>query len=161
MSEEPVDEGQSRKRGRPPGARNKSKEMLTTQKQLESLYNRVKPYLTEEHQDYVKKIMKGSAKVDVRLEMQLLVRQLSILFSEASIWYFEEKRVSSDLAKFADTLRMAIKELNDIERQKSADDQRKNTEDDLVPITGRGAALERFESLFGEADSEGEGRGSR
>lgn len=160
MSEEPV-ESQKRGRGRPPGARNKSKEMLTTQKQLETLYNRVKPYLTEEHQDYVKKVMKGSASVDVKLEMQLLVRQLSILFSEASIWYFEEKRISSDLAKFADTLRMAIKELNDIERQKGADEQRKSTEDDLVPITGRGAALERFENLFGQADAEGEGGSSR
>lgn len=149
-----------RRRGRPPGAKNKTKESLTTAKQLETLYNRVKPYLTGEQQDYVKRVMKGEIDVDVRYEMQLLVRQLSILFSEAAIWYWNEKRVSGDLAKFADTLRMAIKELNDIERQKSADEQRKATDDDLVPITGRGAALERFESLFGQDEPEGKGGGA-
>lgn len=148
-----------RKRGRPPGARNKTQESLTTAKQLETLYNRVKPYLTGEQQDYVKKVMRGDIDVDVRYEMQLLVRQLSILFSEAAIFYWNEQRISGDLAKFADTLRMAIKELNDIERQRATDEQRKATDDDLVPITGRGAALERFETLFGEADAEGE-RGS-
>jgi hypothetical protein len=150
-----------RGRGRPPGAKNKTKESLTTAKQLESLYNRVKPYLTGEQQEYVKKVMKGDIDVDVRYEMQLLVRQLSILFSEAAIWYWNEGRISADLAKFADTLRMSIKELNDIERQRANDEQRKSTDDDLVPITGRGAALERFESLFGETDAEGEGGGTR
>lgn len=141
--------------GRPPGAKNKVKESLLTSRQLEQLYNRVKPYLTDEQQSYVKKVMQGETDVDPRSELQLLVRQLSILFSEASIWYWNEKRISADLAKFADTLRMAIKELNDMERQRSADAQRKATEDDLVPITGRGAALERFEDLFGSTDDEG------
>lgn len=150
-----------RGRGRPPGAKNKSKEFVTTTKQLESLYNRVKPYLTDEQQLYVKKVMRGDIDVDVRYEMQLLVRQLSILFSEAAIWYWNEQRISGDLAKFADTLRMAIKELNDIERQRATDEQRKATDDDLVPITGRGAALERFESLFGKDDTEGEGGSAR
>jgi hypothetical protein len=149
-----------RGRGRPPGAKNRTKESLTTAKQLETLYNRVKPYLTGEQQEYVKKVMKGDIDVDVRYEMQLLVRQLSILFSEAAIWYWNEQRISGDLAKFADTLRMAIKELNDIERQRATDEQRKATDDDLVPITGRGAALERFESLFGEDDTEGKGGGA-
>lgn len=144
--------------GRPPGARNRPKESLLTAKQLEHLYNRVKPYLTEDQRTYVKKVMNGTADVDPRHELQLLVRQLSILFSEAAIWYWNEKRISADLAKFADTLRMAIKELNDIERQRSADAQRKMTEDDLVPITGRGAALDRFEDLFGSTDLEGTGR---
>lgn len=146
-----------RGRGRPPGAKNKTKESLLTAKQLEQLYNRVKPYLTEEQRTYVKKVMSGTADVDPQRELQLLVRQLSILFSEAAIWYWNEKRISADLAKFADTLRMAIKELNDIERQRSIDAQRKATEDDLVPITGRGAALERFEDLFGSTDTSGEG----
>lgn len=146
-----------RRPGRPPGAKNKTKESLLTAKQLEQLYNRVKPYLTEEQRSYVKKVMQGQTDVDVRHEMQLLVRQLSILFSEASIVYFNEKRIDEKLAKFADTLRMAIKELNDLERQRNADAIKKATEDDLVPITGRGAALERFEDLFGTTDTSGEG----
>lgn len=148
---------QRRGPGRPPGAKNRSKDSLLTAKQLEQLYNRVKPYLTDDQRQYVKKVMQGTVDVDPRYELQLLVRQLSILFSEASIWYWNEKRISADLAKFADTLRMAIKELSEIERQRSLDAERKATADDLVPITGRGAALERFEDLFGTTDSEGTG----
>lgn len=151
------DEQTRRGPGRPPGSKNKVKESLLTAKQLEQLYNRVKPYLNEEQQHYVKKVMQGKTEVDPRYELQLLVRQLSILFSEASIWYWNEKRISGDLAKFADTLRMAIRELNDIERQQKTDAERKANADDLVPITGRGAALERFESLFGSTDDEGKG----
>lgn len=151
------DQPEKRGRGRPAGSQNKPKESLLTTKQLEQLYNRVKPYLTDEQQDYVKRVMQGEVDVDPRYELQLLVRQLSILFSEAAIWYWNEKRVSGDLAKFADTLRMAIRELNEVERQRSLDTQKKATEDDLVPITGRGAALARFEDLFGSTDGEGSG----
>lgn len=156
MDEEKTD-AVRRRPGRPLGAKNKTKESLLTAKQLEQLYNRVKPYLTDEQRSYVKKVMLGQTDVDVRHEMQLLVRQLSILFSEASIVYFNEKRIDEKLAKFADTLRMAIKELNDLERQRSLDAQKKATEDDLVPVTGRGAALERFENLFGSTDGKGTG----
>lgn len=150
-----MEQPEKRGRGRPTGSTNVPKESLLTTKQLEQLYNRVKPYLTEEQQEYVKKVMQGEADVDPRYELQLLVRQLSILFSEASIWYWNEKRIDDKLAKFADTLRMAIRELNEVERQRSLDMQKKATEDDLVPITGRGAALERFENLFGPTDGEG------
>lgn len=143
-----------KKRGRPRGSKNVPKEALVTKDRLEALYNRVQPYLTREQRKYIEGVINGSKQVDPQYELQLLIRQMSIMFSEAAVAYWEEKRVDQNIAKFADSLRMAIKDLHDIDRIERERAQKQEAVDGLVPITERGSAMERIEALMGK-DSEG------
>lgn len=144
----PEAQPEKRKRGRPKGSRNKPPETILTRDRLESLYNKVNPYLTPEQKRYTREILDGKREVDVHYEMQLLIRQLSIIFSEACIYFWNEKKVNRDLAMFADSLRQALKDLNEMNRQ-AAKEAEQNKEDDLVRITERGSALERLKALPG------------
>lgn len=149
----PEAEPEKRKRGRPKGSKNRPPETILTRDRLEKLYDKVNPYLTPEQKKYTREILDGKREVDVQYEMQLLVRQLSIIFSEAAIWFWNEKKVNRDLAMFADSLRQALKDLNEINRQVE-DKQEKTKEDDLVRVTERGSTLERLKALPGFDTSE-------
>ena len=147
IDDEEPEEKLPKKRGRPRGSKNVPKEALVTKDRLEALYNRVQPYLTREQRKYIESVIDGSAQVDPQYEMQLLVRQMSIMFSEAAISYWEEKRVDQNIAKFSDSLRMAIKDLHDIERVEAERAKKQEEKDGLVPITERGSTLERLKAL--------------
>jgi hypothetical protein len=153
---EPDEEPVKKRRGgpgRPKGSKNRSKESLLTVDKLEALYNRVKPFLPDDQRDYIEGVVSGDKDVDPLTEMKLLVRQMSILFSEAAVWHFDNKRVSQDFGNFANSLRMAVKDLYEMDKaeQAKADEQQGN--DDLVRITERGTTLERLEALLSEHSS--------
>lgn len=139
--------------GRPKGSKNRPRESLLTVEKLEALYNRVKPYLPDDQKTYIEGVISGENDVDALKEMKLLVRQMSILFSEASVWHFDNKRVTQDFANFANTLRAAIKDLNDMVEKEAARAKQQQETDDLVRITERGSALERLETLLRERPS--------
>lgn len=144
-----------KRRGRPKGSRNKPPETLLTLEKLESLYNRVKPYLPDDQRRYIEGVLSGEQDVNPLAEMKLLVRQMSILFSEASVWHFDNKRVTKEFADFANTLRAAIKDLNDLLiKDQEAQAKESDKTDDMVRVTERGAALERLEALLREYPSE-------
>ena len=151
--EEPQ-ENLPKRRGRPRGSKNKPKESLVTKDRLEALYNRVQPYLNPEQKKYVQGVLEGTSQVDPLYEMQLLVRQMSLMFGEAAIAYWEQKRVDQNIAKFADSLRMGIKDLHEIEKEASEAAKKQQDTDDMVRVTERGSALERIKAIMGES-SEG------
>lgn len=148
--DENPEENLPKKRGRPRGSKNRPKESLVTKDRLEALYNRVQPYLTREQRKYIEGVLSGTTSVDPKYEMQLLTRQMSILFSEAMIAYTEEKRVDQNIAKFGDSLRMAIKDLYEIEKVEREQAAKDTEKDGLVPITQRGTSLERLKAVSGE-----------
>jgi hypothetical protein len=123
----------AKRSGRPAGAKNRdraSMSLLTTDK-LEKLYNRVTPYLPLDERKYIRGVINGTQGVDPKREMELLVRQCSIIFSEASVYYWNEGKVSRDLAAFADTLRGAIKDLYDIQLKEQEINEK---DDDIASI---------------------------
>jgi len=140
--------------GRPAGSKNKPRESLLTTEKLEALYNRVKPYLPDDQRKYVEGVISGDNRVDPLLEMELLVRQMSIIFSEAGVWHFDNKRVSQDFGQFANSLRMSIKDLFDMRRHIDSQTQEANDDNDMVPITKRGSTLERLDALLLEHSTE-------
>ena len=134
--------------------KNRPKDSIITLEKLESLYNRVSPYLTDDQKEYIKGILDGRQDVDTMYEMKLLVRQMSIIFSEGAIWYLTEKRVDEKLAKFADSLRAAIKDLHDMSLKDEERRAKTQETNDLVRITERRGAMERVEALLSEHPSE-------
>lgn len=147
--DENPDEKLPKKVGRPRGSKNRPKEALVTKDRLEALYNRVQPYLTKEQRKYIEGVIDGSTQVDPQYELQLLIRQMSIMFSEAATAYWAEKRVDQNIAKFADSLRMAIKDLHDIDRIERERAQKQEAKDGLVPIADGGSPLERLKTISG------------
>lgn len=88
-----------------------------TRQKLEKLYSRVSEHLSPEQRRYTKKVIEGKIGVDTMYEMEILVRQLSLIFSVVSMKAFEEERVTRDFAAFTDSFRQSIKDLNDFVRE--------------------------------------------
>lgn len=143
-----------RRAGRPKGSRNRPKDSILTAERLKQLYDRFSPYLTDGQKGYIQGVIDGTVEVDCVREMELLVRQMSLLFQEAATFYFQQGRVSQDLGKFADSLRMAIKDLGDLREDADEKSARKQEEDGLVQFTERGSAMARIEALIGGGPAE-------
>lgn len=135
--------------GRPKGSRNRPKDSILTSEKLQQLYNRFSPYLTDDQKDYIQGVIAGEQKVDTNYEMQLLVRQMSLLFQEAATWWFSQGKISQDLGKFADSLRMAIKDLHDMQVEADEKALKQQEHDGLVQLTGERPAMARIEALLG------------
>lgn len=84
-----------------------------SRQKLERLYNRISEHLSPEQRRYTKKVINGTIGVDTMYEMEILVRQLSLIFTAVSLKAFEEERVTRDFAAFTDSYRQAIKDLNE------------------------------------------------
>jgi hypothetical protein len=147
------DELPKRGRGRPPGTKNKPREAVKTEAELKRLFERFKPFLSDDHKEYVHGIIEGKNNVDTVREMELLVRLMSLLFQASADWFFQEGKINGDLAKFADSLRMGIKDLNDLREKEEERAAKQDEADGLVPITQRGTAMARVEALI-SGDSE-------
>jgi len=133
--------------GRPAGSKNRdraSMSLLTTDK-LEKLYNRVTPYLPLDERKYIRGVINGTQGVDPKRELELLIRQCSIIFSEASVYYWNEGKVSRDLAAFADSLRGAIKDLYDIQLKEKEINEK---DDDIATI--KAAERKKMEAQVNE-----------
>lgn len=135
--------------GRPKGSKNRPKDSILTSEKLQQLYNRFSPYLTDDQKDYIQGVIAGEQQVDTNYEMQLLVRQMSLLFQEAATWWFSQGKISQDLGKFADSLRMAIKDLHDMQAQAEARALKQQESDGLVQLTGERPAMARIEAILG------------
>lgn len=121
---------------------------LLSKQKLEKLYDRVQPYLSNEQRRYTKAVLNGTANVDTTKELELLVRQCSLLFSEASVVFMNEKRVSRDLASFADSYRMAVKDLAELRRIERAD-QEKTEEVGTMSAADRERQKAKVDALLG------------
>lgn len=115
------------------GNRNRPKDnmSLLSKDKLEKLYNRVEPYLPLDYRKYIRGVVNGTQDVDPMREMELLVRQCSIIFSEASAYYWTEKKVTRDLAAFVDSLRGSIKDLHEMRRK---EEELRASEGDMVDL---------------------------
>lgn len=127
--------------------RDPSPSMLSRQK-LESLYRRVSPLMSQEQKKYTEKVIKGQISVDPHYEMELLVRQFSILLQEVFPVFIDEKRVSRDFAATTDSFRQALKDLNDFNRLK-AEDEQKDSAADVINVSDQQKARDRMRAILG------------
>jgi hypothetical protein len=106
--------------------------------------------MDKDQRAYIKGVINGSVKVDPIRELELLVRQCSLMFSEAAAWHFENKRVNRDIASFADTTRAAIKDLFEL-RRKQAEVDASLAVEDQYSVTQRQRSVELVEQLLNDA----------
>lgn len=153
LDDEQEDKPQPKRRGRPKGSKNRPKEMVVTATKLQRLYDRFSPYMSDEQREYVQNVIDGKSPVDCLREMELIVRTMGLLFQEAATIEFMEGKVSMNLAKFADTLRASVKDLNDMRLQVEEQAQKRDAADDLVRLAQSRSSMERLEALMGETNA--------
>lgn len=144
-----VQEPAKRKAGRPPGSKTTTtRESILAKRQIAQLYHRFEPFLTENQKEYIQGIVDGKQEVDCLYELQLLVRQQSLLYQEASMYHFEKRTVTKELSDFGNSLRMSIKDLTDLQRYENEQKLKQQMKNDLVRVTDGGSALEGLEALI-------------
>lgn len=118
-----------------------------SRQKLEQLYNRVSEHLSPEQRRYTRKVINGTIGVDPMLEMEILVRQLSLIFINVSMKMFDEDRVTRDYASFTDSYRQSIKDLNDFIRQAKEDEgQEKNV--NALTVAERQKEVSKLDKLL-------------
>lgn len=118
-----------------------------SRQKLEQLYSKVSEYLSPEQRRYTKKVINGTIGVDTMYEMEILVRQLSLLFTTVSLKMFEEERVTRDFAAFTDSYRQAIKDLNDfVKEAKEAENEDQNVS--ALSVADRKREVEKLDRLL-------------
>lgn len=118
-----------------------------SRQKLEHLYNRVAEHLSPEQRRYTKKVINGTAGVDPMLEMEILVRQLSLIFTTVSIKAFDEEKVTRDFAAFADSFRQAVKDLNDfVKEAKEEANQEQNV--NALSVADRQREISKLDKLL-------------
>jgi hypothetical protein len=137
---------QPRRPGRPKGSRNRSPDEALTQKKLEQLYKRVEPMLDDEHKKYLHAILEGKTSIDAVREMQLLLRYLSILTTEAIGWALRDLKMNRDLAMLVGEYRQGIKDYEDMQRKRE-DAKHKRGDDERVVDPTRESAVARLAKL--------------
>jgi len=141
--------------GRPRGRKTTPKESIDTTESLKVLVNRMQPFLNEEQKEYWNNVINGKQNVDCLEEMKLLVRQISIIFHKVALEHFYEGRVTKELSDIANTMRMSIRDLHEMQRQAAeAEERRKEKEqsktNDLIRVTEHGSAMESLETILRE-----------
>jgi hypothetical protein len=145
---ESLDAAPKRGRGRPKGSTTKVPESSLTLDKMRQLYARVKPFLSEEQKRYTEGVIEGSVDVDPMLEMRMLVRQMSLIFSEAAVWHLMEGKVSRDFASFANNFRMAITDLAALDEKERIRTEKSKTSNDMVRLTEQGAEMGRYDEVL-------------
>lgn len=154
LEPESLDEPVKRGRGRPKGSTTKVPESLLTLDKLRTLYTRVKPILAEDQRRYVEGVIDGSIDVDPMLEMRILVRQMSVIFSEAAMWHLAEGKVSRDFASFANNLRMAITDLATLDEKERVRLDKAKSNNDMVRLTEQGSTMGGYDEVLRRISNE-------
>ncbi len=120
---------------------------LVSRQKLEQFYNRISPYISPEQRKYTKQVIRGEINVDTKYEMEILIRQFSLLISEVMPVFMEEKRVSRDLAATADSLRQMLKDLRDFEKD-DAEAAKQETNIQSLEVADQQRRVQRLNQLL-------------
>ena len=117
----------------------------------EKMYERVKPILPADVREYLEKSMQGDVDFDGMLQMDLLLRQLSIYISSVVSWATDDGIISRDVAALIAEYRMGIKDHEEMRRKRIELDHKYGNNGGMVDTTSK-PALDRFKDIS-ERDS--------
>src|SRR5690606_1223588 len=113
-----------RKVGRPRGSKNRDALSIETQDRVETIFKRMKPFMTREQMEYAEEIQNGRAGVDAVAEMELVIRQVTFVFSEVADEMWRSKRVTKEFTELINALRMSLKDFEDMKTARDAKAER-------------------------------------
>lgn len=106
-----------RGRGRPIGGKNKPRgEAGSLLKRVEQIYKVIEHMLTPEQQDYYKRAFSGKEKFDPMKHAEFFTLLYGVYANDILLDVIDSKTVSQDVAQTLREYRMALKELDDMQR---------------------------------------------
>lgn len=117
-----------------------------TPENVAELYSTVAHLMSEEHRAYLEKMMAGEAPVDALLDLEMMLRLVTIYATQAIKWSFEKGSVSKDIGSVLGEARQAAVAVENM-RLKRQEAMKKNDDDDGVVDPTRESSLARFENL--------------
>lgn len=113
-----------RRAGRPKGVGNRSPEEKQTSDRINRMYKRVLPLLSKEQREYVEKRLAGASRIDVEIELELLITQASAVWSQAADTLWDGGDLTKEFADTLNAIRMTVKDLGDVRRLKQQQEER-------------------------------------
>ena len=110
------------------------------------LYRTVAHLMSAEHRAYLEKMLNGEAPVDALLDLEMILRLVTIYATQAVKWSFEKGTVSKDIGSVLGEARQAAVAVETM-RLKRQEAMKKNDDDESVVDPTRQSTLARFENL--------------
>lgn len=113
------------------------------------IYDRVKHLMSEEHREYLDNIQRGEGKVDPVMELEMNLRLVSILSTQAVEWALRDGKVPKDVSSLLGEVRQSASAIEDIKRKRE-ELRLKRGDDERVVDPTRESALARFQGIHTE-----------
>jgi len=117
------------------------------------IYDRVRHLMSEEHREYLDQIQRGDGKVDPVMELEMNLRLVSILSTQAVEWALRDGKVPKDVSSLLGEVRQSATAIEDIKRKREELRLKRGDNEQVVDPT-RESTLARFQGLFGEDSGE-------
>lgn len=116
--------------------------------EIYEIFDMVAPFMSDEHRDYLERIKSGKGQVDALLDLEMILRLLTIYAPQAVMWSLNEGRVSKDIGSILGEARQSAVAVENMRVKRNESVVKKNDADGVADPT-RKPALDRFESFFG------------
>lgn len=115
-----------------------------------NLYERIRPLITDKHREYLDMIQQGTGKIDPIMELEMNLRLVSILSTNAVEWALRDGRVSKDISSLLSEVRQSATAIEDINRKRKEMEAKSGNEDRVVDPTQQ-SPVALFENLHRES----------
>jgi hypothetical protein len=114
---------------------------------IEEILEIVAPFMGDEHREYLERIKAGNGEVDALLDLEMILRLVSLYSTQAVVWSLREGKVSKDIGAILGEARQSAVAVESM-RVKRNEARAKVADDDGVVDPTRESTLGRFESIF-------------
>lgn len=111
------------------------------------IFDMVAPFMSDEHREYLERIKSGEGTVDALLDLEMILRLLTIYAPQAVMWSLNEGKVSKDIGSILGEARQSAVAVESMRVKRNESVVKKNDDNGLVDPT-RKPALDRFEGFF-------------
>jgi|SRR5690606_1313570 len=112
------------------------------------IFDMVAPFMSDEHREYLDRIKRGEGQVDALLDLEMILRLVTIYAPQAVMWSLQDGKVSKDIGSILGEARQSAVAVENMRVKRNESAVKKDDADGMVDPT-RKPALDRFESLFG------------
>lgn len=120
------------------------------------IFDMVAAFMSDEHREYLERIKSGNGTVDALLDLEMILRLMTIYAPQAVVWSLQEGKVSKEIGAILGEARQSAVAVENMRVKRNESAVKKDDADGMVDPT-RKSTLDRFESLFGGSSRGSEG----